>query len=448
MESWATFGSDFYLDVSGPGGVRARLTRSLREAIRSARLAPGTRLPSSRALALDLGIARNTVAAAYDELVAEGWLTARHGSGTRVAQRVRPPASPARPAVAAPAVLDLTPSTPDIALFPRTAWLRSARRALTAAPTDAFGPGDPRGRIELRVALAEYLARARGVRADPERIVIVSGTAHSLRLLNTLLPGPFAVESYGLDFHRGLLSSTVPVRVDEAGMRVEELPDVAAALLTPAHQFPLGGPLHPWRRAAAVEWARSVDGLVLEDDYDGEFRYDRDPVGAVQGLDPERVVYLGSASKSLSPALRMGWMVLPGHLVDAAVAEKGDREQYASALDQLTMADFVASGAYDTHVRRMRQHYRERRDQLVSALQPHLRVPGIPAGLHAVLELPPGGERRVLDAALEVGVGVVGLGEFRHPDVPWDRDGVVLSFGAPAFPRALPLLRRVLAEHC
>ncbi|GLZ32976.1 GntR family transcriptional regulator [Lentzea sp. NBRC 105346] len=445
MESWATFGSDFYLDLSGTGGLRSRLTRSLRDAIRSARLAPGTRLPSSRTLAVDLGVARNTVAAAYDELVAEGWLTARRGSGTRVAQRVTPPAPALRQATVAQSMLDLSVSTPDITLFPRTGWLRSARRALTVAPHDAFAPCDAQGRVELRVALAEYLARARGVRADPGRIVVVSGTAHALRLLNVLVPGPFAVESYGLGFHRDLLSATTPVPVDDHGVRVEYMPAVPAALLTPAHQFPLGGPLHPRRRADAVEWARATDAWVLEDDYDGEFRYDRDPVGALQGLDPERVVYLGTASKSLSPALRLGWMVVPDRLVDPVVALKGESEQYSSALDQLTLADFISSGEYDSHVRRMRSRYRQRRDQLVAASP--VPVSGLAAGLHAVLELPAGREPAVVRAARAAGLGVSGLDHYRHPDAAPERHGLVVSFGAPAFPRALAPLCRVLAEH-
>ncbi|MBI0384446.1 PLP-dependent aminotransferase family protein, partial [Streptomyces albiflaviniger] len=211
----------------------------------------------------------------------------------------------------------------------------SARRALTAAPHEAFGPGDPRGRPELRRALADYLARVRGVRTDPERIVVCAGFAHAVRLLSgtRLLRPRMAVESYGLDFHRSLLRSagirTAPLPLDADGALTDALAGldgVRAALLTPAHQFPTGGPLHPERRAAAVAWARESGGLVLEDDYDGEFRYDRTPVGAVQGLDPDRVLYLGSVSKSLSPALRLGWMVLPDHLVDGLLAAKGARE--------------------------------------------------------------------------------------------------------------------------
>ncbi|WP_166020804.1 PLP-dependent aminotransferase family protein [Streptomyces chilikensis] len=473
-ESWVNsaerIGSDLHLDLSGPGSRRAVLIRALRDAVREGRLAPGARLPPYRSLAADLGLARNTVADAYAELVAEGWLTARQGSGTRVAERAAPPERPRRPKPApgrpATAVHDLRQGTPEAASFPRTAWLSAARRALGAAPDAAFGPGDPRGRIELRRALTDYLARARGVRADPERIVVCSGFAHALRLLSGgspgagggVLRGPFAVESYGLGFHREILEGsgvrTVPLGLDARGARVEELagqPRVRGVLLTPAHQFPTGGPLHPARRAAVVDWARAGGGLVLEDDYDGEFRYDREPVGALQGLDPERVVHLGSVSKSLSPAVRIGWMVLPEHLVDGVLAAKGEREAWAGVLDQLTLAEFIASGQYDRHVRRMRQRYRRRRDQLVTALAeraPHVTVTGIAAGLHAVLRLPPGTEASVVKAASWQGIALDGLAGFRHPRaaVPAG-DGLVIGYATPAehaYRAALEALLRAL----
>ncbi|MDX8051443.1 PLP-dependent aminotransferase family protein [Lentzea sp. BCCO 10_0798] len=442
MESWANL--DFHLDLSGPGGLRHRLTASLREAVRSARLPPGTRLPASRSLALDLGIARNTVAEAYAELVAEGWLTARQGSGTVVAQRVAPPPPVTRRTVDAEVRFDLRVSTPDVTEFPRAEWIRSTRRALTAAPSEAFGPGDPQGRIELRTALAEYLARARGVRADPERIVVCSGFGGAVQMFDRLLTPPVVVEEYGLGFHRSMWTSTVPLAVDDHGANTEQLPDdLRTCVLTPAHQFPLGGPLHPRRRASAVEWARRVDGLVLEDDYDGEFRYDRQPVGAVQGLDPEHVVYLGTSSKALSPALRIAWMVLPDRFVDPVLALKTDREQHISMLDQLTLADFLESGAYDSHVRRMRLKYQRRRDRLVEAVSPYASVSGIAAGMHAVLDTPH--EAEIVRTARERGIEVSPLSWFRHELSDDDRTGIVLSFGAPAFPRALPLFTQVLA---
>ncbi|MCK7625230.1 PLP-dependent aminotransferase family protein [Streptomyces sp. RS10V-4] len=449
-------GADLHLELTGPGSKRDRLMRALREAISSGRLTPGTRLPPYRSLARDLGIAPNTAGAAYGELVAEGWLTARQGSGTRVARRGTPlprqrthrtTPPPRRP------VHDLLPTSPDAAAFPRTAWLAATRRALATAPNDAFGVGDPRGRTELRTQLAEYLARARGVRTAPHRIIIVTGVAQALSLLATVLPGPIAVESYGLDFHRSLLAAggraLVPLRVDAHGADVAALPGTGAGavLLTPAHQFPTGGPLHAERRAAVIDWARTTGGLVLEDDYDGEFRYDREPVGALQGLDPDRVVYLGSLSKSLSPALRLGWMAVPDHLADALGAAKGTRELWVGAIDQLTFADFLATGSYDRHLRRTRRIYRRRRDQLVATLAahaPHVTVSGIAAGLHAVLDLPPGTEPQTLRAAARLGLAVNGLSPYRHPGSPVPaRDGLVLGYGTPpehAFTGALEAL--------
>lgn len=445
MSPGSESGSDLHLELTGDGGARARLMRALREAIHSGRLTPGTRLPPYRALALDLGIARNTVAAAYSELVEEGWLTARQGSGTHVAHRAallepdrrHSPERPPRRRI----TYDLMPSSPDAAAFPRSSWIASARRALATAPNDAFGVGDPRGRPKLRQALAEYLARTRGVRTEADRIVICSGFAHGLRLACHVLRGPVAVESYGLGFHRSILTeaglTTVPLTVDAHGARTEELPATGAqaVLLTPAHQYPTGGALHPQRRAAVIDWARATGGLLLEDDYDGEFRYDREPVGAVQGLDPDRVIYFGSTSKSLSPALRLGWMALPGRLVDDIVAAKGPRELWSGVMDQLTLADFIVGGAYDRQLRRMRGTYRRRRDLLTAVLAdraPHITVSGIAAGLHAVLELPAGTEQATLRAARRLGLSLDGLSSHLHPDSAMPpRDGLVIGYGTP-----------------
>ncbi|MEU0954567.1 PLP-dependent aminotransferase family protein [Streptomyces niveus] len=451
-------GTDLHLELSGRGSRREQLMRALREAITSGRLAPGTRLPPYRTLAVDLGLARNTVGEAYAELVAEGWLTARQGSGTRVAPRATPlPATKDRARRTAPPAprpaYDFMPTSPDASAFPRSAWLTSARRALNSAPSDAFGVGDPRGRVELRTALTEYLARARGVRTAPHRIVVCAGFAHALRILGEVLDGAVAVESHGLAFHRSLLTGaglrTVPLTVDADGARTAELGsiDAGAVLLTPAHQFPTGGPLSAERRTAAVDWARATGSVVLEDDYDGEFRYDREPVGAVQGLDPDRVIYLGSTSKSLSPALRLGWLALPDGLVDDVLAVKGVRELWTGVSDQLTLADFIARGAYDRHVRLMRRTYRRRRDRLVAVLTeraPHIAVSGIAAGLHAVLDLPPGTEQDTVSAAGRHGLALAGLGAFRHPESTMPpREGLVIGFGAPpdhAFNGALQAL--------
>lgn len=461
-DSWAAFGADLHIEPVG-AGLRSGLMNALRDAVRTGRLAPGTRLPSSRTLAADLGIARNTVADAYAELVAEGWLTARQGSGTRVARRAT--AAVTRGARSRPVrrrpTHNLMPGSPDVSSFPRAEWLKAARRALTSAPDAAFGYDDPRGRAELRGVLADYLARARGVYADPERIVICSGFVHGLSLMGKVLRRhrvrATAVESYGLDIHRDLLAEaglrTPRLPVDELGARTGELadaPGAGAVLLTPAHQFPTGVPLHPDRRAAAVDWARSSGGLILEDDYDGEFRYDRQPVGALQGLDPDRVVHMGTASKSLAPGLRLGWMVLPDALVEGVCDVRGGPEWMSGTPDQLTLAEFIGSGAYDRHVRAMRLRYRRRRDQLVEALAeraPDVRVSGIAAGLHAVLELPEGTEQSVVQAATWQGLALEPLSRFRHPDAPPGRDGLVIGYGTPSesgWAGALDALCRVL----
>ncbi|MYS23760.1 GntR family transcriptional regulator / MocR family aminotransferase [Streptomyces sp. DvalAA-14] len=450
----STFGTDLHLDLNGPG-LRAGLTDALREAVRTGRLAPGTRLPSSRSLAGDLGIARNTVTEAYAELVAEGWLTAQQGSGTKVARRTEPrtaaPAAARTATAPGPPQYGLLPGPPDLAEFPRAKWLAAARRALTAAPHDAFGIGDALGRVELRTALADYLARARGVYAEPDRVVLCSGFRHGLMLMAHTLRQrrvrTVAVESYGLDVHRDVLTGAglrIPaLPVDEHGARTGDLTrlrGVGAVLLTPAHQFPTGVALRSDRRAAAVDWARSTGGWILEDDYDGEFRYDRQPVGALQGLDPERVVYFGTASKALAPGLRLAWMVVPGKLVPGIVAAKGRAEWMSSALEQLTLAEFIASGAYDRQVRSMRLRYRRRRDQLVAALArnaPGVRVSGMAGGLQAVVELPPGTERSVVRAAARQGLTVSGMAEFRYEEAGSAgrsavRDALVVNYAAPS----------------
>ncbi|MFH8804428.1 PLP-dependent aminotransferase family protein [Streptomyces sp. NPDC017936] len=463
-EHWATSGVDLHLEPSGPG-LRRGLTDALREAVRSGRLAPGTRLPSSRALAADLGVARNTVADAFADLVAEGWLTARQGSGTRVAERVAAPPAPSAGAAPRPRereqpAHDLLPGRPDLASFPRAEWLRAARRALTSAPYHALGYGDPRGRAELRTALAGYLARARGLRAGPDRVVVCAGISHGLGLLAAVLKArgvrTVAVESYGLRPHRELLEAaglrTAPLPFDGLGTDPAGLADAGAVLLTPAHQFPMGVPLHRERRAAVLEWARRTGGLVLEDDYDGEFRYDRQPVGALQGLDPGHVVYLGTASKSLAPGLRLGWAVLPPGLLQEVADAKGGVDT-CGVLDQLTLAEFITSGAYDRHIRAARLRYRRRRDALVAALAqraPSVRATGIAAGLHVLLRLPEGTEPQTLRAAAWRGLAVDGLHRHRHPEAAVERcDALVVGYATPpdhAWSAALDALCAVLPE--
>lgn len=435
---------------------------ALRDATRSGRLAPGTMLPPSRTLAADLGLARNTVADAYAELVAEGWLASRQGAGTWVVDTARAcgpaPTVPPRPhgARVAP-VHNLMPGSPDVAEFPRTQWAASMRRALLTAPTEALRMGDPRGRPELRAALAEYLGRARGVRTSPDSIVICAGVRQAVQLLALTLGGPIAVENYGLFLFRDALTqtgvATVPVSVDEKGAVVDELDDmdVTSVLLTPAHHNPLGMSLHSSRRMQVVQWAERTGCFVVDDDYDGEFRYDREPVGSLQALRPDRVAYLGSTSKSLSQVLRLGWMVLPAALVDAVVETAGGHQFYVDAISQLTLAEFITAGHYDRHIRRMRTRYRKRRDALVSALSPfRVGVSGLAAGVNLLVSLPDGFEHEVLRRCGEAGVAVSGLSIMRHPltgpevSAP---DGLIVGFAAPAehgFAAAVSALCEVL----
>jgi GntR family transcriptional regulator/MocR family aminotransferase len=443
----------------GARGARELLLTALRDAVRSGRLAPGTVLPPSRTLASDLGLARNTVAEAYAELVAEGWLASRQGAGTWVvntasAQLPAPPRG-----VRVVPTHNLSPGSPDAAEFPRAEWVAATRRALGTAPTEALRMGDPRGRPELRDALAEYLSRARGVRTSTDSIVICAGVRHAVELLGRVFgrDRPVAVEAYGLFIFRDALAAmeipTVPIGLDDRGAMVSELDalDVSSVLLTPAHHNPHGMSLHPSRRTAVVEWAQRSNGYVLDDDYDGEFRYDRQPVGALQALSPERVVYLGSASKSMSPVLRLGWMVLPADLVEPVIAAEGGQSFYVDGIAQLTMAEFISSGGYDKHIRRMRLRYRRRRDHLVHALSSfEIGISGLDAGINVMLTLPDGAEHEVLQRAGEASVAIHGLSIMRHPlagpETPRP-DGVIVGFGTPAehaFPAAVDALCEVL----
>jgi GntR family transcriptional regulator/MocR family aminotransferase len=321
--------------------------------------------------------------------------------------------------------------------------------------------GDPRGRPELRQALTEYLGRARGVRTSPESILICAGTRHGVELLAKAFGAarPIAVEIDALFVFREAIAAlgvtTVPIGVDESGADVSDLDrlDTPAALITAAHQYPHGVPLDPSRRTALLTWARRTGGYVIEDDYDGEFRYDRQPIGALQGLGPDRVAYLGSISKTLSPALRLGWMVLPHDLLDDVIAAAGGQQFYVNAIDQLTMADFITSGQYDRHIRRSRAGYRRRRAALIAALAGFdVGISGVPAGLHVLLTLPDGLEHTVLRRAAEAGVALAGLARLRHPLAPSDaprRDGIVVNFGTPAeheFTAAIDALCAVLRD--
>jgi GntR family transcriptional regulator / MocR family aminotransferase len=456
-------GLDLHLELSGTR-PRAALEAALRAAVRSGRLAAGTALPASRVLARDLGVARNTVAEAYGQLVAEGWLSARHGSGTWVAERSGQAAaarSAAGPAVVRGSRYDLRPGMPDVTAFPRAAWLAAARRALAVAPADQLSYADPRGLEVLRVALAEYVGRARGVTTTPDRILVCAGFAQGLELLCEVQRAAgrrtLAVEAYGHPAHRQVATRAgmrlIEVPVDERGAVVTTLGAApGAVLLTPAHQYPLGAALAPERRREVVGWASRTGGVVIEDDYDGEYRYDRQAVGALQPLAPEHIVYAGTASKSLAPGLRLGWLALPDRVAADVVAAKRAAGRLSSSLDQLTLAELISSGGYDRQVRRARLAYRRRRDRLISALArevPAARVTGIAAGLHALIRLPAGlSEQDVISRAAARGLTLQGLTASRagEQDVG---PALVVGYATPpahAYSTAVARLCAVLRE--
>ena len=418
-------GLDLHVDLD-PHRVRESLERALRDAVRSGRLPSGTLLPPSRALAADLGVARATVVDAYGQLVAEGWLDARQGSGTRVAAVGAPEPGRHRDRVASPAntPYDFRAGRPDVSSFPRTEWVSAVRQVLLEMPASALDYGDPRGRPELRAALAAYLGRARGVRADPEAVVVCSGYAEALWLVGRALHDvgvrDVAVEAFGHAQHRAVLADTGqrlhPLDVDDEGAVVDGWGDVGAAVLTPAHQFPLGWALSPRRRAEVLRWADDADGFVVEDDYDAEFRYDRRAVGALQPVAPGHVIHAGTTSKTLAPAVRLSWLVLPEPLVDPVVERRRLLGQQVPAIDQLALAHLITTTRYDRHVRRSRLTYARRRAQLVGELARHApesRAIGLPAGLHSVVELAPGdSEGDAIARARSRGVAVEGLATY------------------------------------
>jgi GntR family transcriptional regulator/MocR family aminotransferase len=445
------------LDRRAGGPLPAQLEEQLRAAVRTGRLAPGTSLPSTRALARELGVSRGVVVEAYDQLAAEGYLATRQGAPTRVAEGAfRPAAAAPAPPAPRPPRYDFRPGAPDVSLFPRTRWAASVRRALREAPDARLDYGDSRGAPELRAALAGYLGRVRGVACDRGRVVVTSGMAQGMSLLGrTLVAGGarrVAVEEPSSAPGREQLAGTglepVPVDVDAHGLRIDGLAaaDPDAVVVTPAHQFPTGVVLAPERRAALVEWAIRRDGFVLEDDYDAEYRYDRPPVGAVQGLAPDRVVYAGSVSKTLAPALRLGWLVVPERLADEVAAAKAADDLGTPIVEQLALADFLERGELDRHLRRTRATYHARRDALVAALARHLpesAPAGIAAGLHLVVHLPAASdERGVLERARGRGVALHGLSEHAlHPAGP----ALLLGYGRIAEPAIDPGVRELAA---
>ncbi len=443
---WAGLGPELLLRIERDGAepMRVQLERELRDAIRSGRLAAGERLPSSRRLAQELGISRGLILECYSQLQAEGYLVARGGAATEVAEGARELGSEplAAPEPAPRLDVDFAAGRPDLASFPRGDWMWALREVSRSAPAEALGYGDPRGSRRLREVLAAYLRRVRAAAADPDQIVVCSGFAQGITLVLRALalegvrevaledPGDFDHASV----HRRSGLETVHVPVDDHGVVVEALAATSAraVMLTPAHQAPTGGVLAPERRQELVRWAAERDAIVIEDDYDAEFRYDREPVGALQGLAPDRVATLGTVSKSLAPGVRLGWVLCPPKLVAAVAEEKELGDRGSPGLDQLGLATLIESGRYDRHLRRMRAVYAGKRQALIDALARHapdVELRGLAAGFHAVARLPEGlDERAVAAAARERSVGLYPMSDYRTAEHSGPPE-LVLGFG-------------------
>jgi GntR family transcriptional regulator/MocR family aminotransferase len=411
-------------DAGAP--LHQQLEKAIRDRIRQGLMSAGTVMPSTRALAQDLALSRGVVVEAYQQLVAEGYLVSRAGGYTQVADiAVVEPSTATRP-VTGPPRIDFKYSRPDVSQFPRAAWLRSLRKVLNETPHLSFAYLDGRGALELRHALADYLNRVRGTAARPENILICNGFAQGSRLLVQVLVKQgyrrLAVEDPSDNELRVVAATAglevVGVPVLETGIDVDALEQSGAdaVLVTAAHQFPTGAVASAETRAALVAWAARRDALIIEDDYDAEYRYDREPIGAMQGLAPDRVAYAGTASKTLAPGLRLGWLILPAWLVEAMSEAKLADDRGSPVLEQLAFADFVARGEFDRHLRRMRPRYRLLRDTLVDRLAerlPELVPVGVSAGLHVMTWLPPElSESAVAEAASERGLGVYGLAPY------------------------------------
>lgn len=445
---------DLHLDLDGAEGrsLRARIEHSLREAVRSGRLPPGSRLPATRRLCAELGVSRGVVAEAYSQLAAEGYLQTRRGAGTVVAATavsqlasVSPAGLPVQPRH------DLNPFRPALAAFPRSAWIAAIARVAGSAPHEALGYPDPAGMPELRSALAAYLGRARGARTTPEQIVIVSGLRQGVSLVFSALAAGgatrVALEQPGWQGMQETAEDaglrTVPLPVDHDGLVVSELQGISvhAVAVAPAHQYPTGAVLSPQRRAALIEWAQREEALVIEDDYDAEYRYDRRPIGSLQGLAPQSVVYGGSASKTLAPSLRLGWLALPKALAEHVVELQRVRGGMPAPLLQLAFAYLLERGEIDRHLRRQRRRYAKQRETLLAALRsefPHASVEGAAAGLYLVLRLPTDvDEQLVLEAAKRRGIVVAGMNG--------GEPGLVIGYANLPEPSVAPAVRALAA---
>jgi GntR family transcriptional regulator / MocR family aminotransferase len=450
-------------DRAGPLPLTEQISAQLRAALADGRLAAGERLPSTRALAGLLGVSRTVVTAAYTQLFAEGWLEGRHGSGTFVAPGAPGPpggappgpggstCAPPRPAAvaapgpgtaaAAPPRVNLRPGIPWVAGIDQAAW-RRAWRCAAAHPVSSWP--DPRGLAALRDQIIGYLRRGRGLRCAGDQVLVTRGVAAGLQLIagGLLRPGDrVGVEEPGYQTARAVFAAhgaqLVPCRVDADGLVVDELPaGLRLVYTTPAHQYPLGGRLPVPRRQALAAWARATGALIVEDDYDGEFRYDVGPLPTLFGLDPEVVIYLGTTSKTLTPALGAGWLLARPDLVAVLAGTAVDLGVKVPEPVQHAVTELLARGDLDRHVRRMRHEYARRRGAMTAALGEALAgqpartgwLTGDTAGMHMVCELPRDVLPGVLAAAAVRGVDVASLDEYFAG--PASRPGLVLGYGA------------------
>jgi GntR family transcriptional regulator/MocR family aminotransferase len=437
---------DLQIDLTPGSPLRHQLEEALRDAVRSGRLAPGTLLPPSRVLAGELGVSRGVVVDSYSQLVAEGYLAAKRGSGTRVAAL---PASWAgstapEPRHLAPFRYDLRPGQADFHAFPRRRWQAVVNRALRDLPDTRLTYAPHRGAPELRIAVAAYLRRARAVAAEADQVVISCGVSHGLVAVLAALrrrgARRVAIEDPGWRWQRRTAERVglepVPVRVDDDGLVVSDLADVDvdAVMVTAAHQYPTGVVLAPQRREALIAWARQRHAVIIEDDYDAEYRYDHDPLAALQGLAPERVAYVGTVSKTLAPALRIGWIVPPPPLLREVEQEFRVSAARPPTVDQVALAALIEEGGLDRHLRAMRRRYRSKRELLINTLAEHapeLRVSGAAAGLHVIAWLPERcDEHGVALRAAELGVGVHELHRNCLADGEWPA-ALLLGYALP-----------------
>lgn len=431
---WSTFGHDLLVSIDEVprGRWGSHLCEQIRDGVRNGSLHPGVRLPATRTLAHDLGLSRGVVSGVYDQLKAEGYLTARPGSGTIVAESLdiasARPASAERPTRQRP-----SPGLPRPDLFPRREWLRAYRRVVEHLPDDNLRYPDPQGHVPLREALTGHLGRVRGIQTRPEQILIVNGFAQGLAVLAQVLSNrgitSVSVEDPGSTGTRTQLNdwglATPPVEVDEQGIKIDSLHDSEApvVLITPAHQYPTGVVLTPARRHQLLRWVRDKPGrYIIEDDYDAEFRYDHAPVGSLQPLDPQRVISGSSVSKTLTPALRLGWLVLPAELIADAVAVKAKLDLGNSVFDQATLAELLRTGALDRHLRKSRIEYRALRQRVAQHLAvelPSAQITGLEAGLNICLHL----DRTTDDASIaehlrDIGVRCEALSHYQQRSDP------------------------------